>query len=188
MSPQQIVSCLNTAEMPGSVLSFAIRGLQPAIGQEFEVAMQILRGLEQESSSPVGFGLHVLLVAAQSADHTIAHRLAGLGGIIERQDELYSALDAIIESPRDYGLVVIDCDSFGGLERGQRAVGLLGEAVGKVPVILVSRECAHQQFPQDRAMATVLRAPLSAVAMRVGFEHALRDRMALREYEPQRQV
>lgn len=149
--------------------------------------MQILRGLEQESSSPVGFGLHVLFVAVSGAQEEIAHRLAGLGGVVERQEELYSALDAIIESPRDYGLVVIDCDSFGGLERGQRAVGLLGEAAGKVPVILVSRECSHQQFPQDRAMATVLRAPLSAVALRVGFEHALRDRMALREFEPPHQ-
>lgn len=150
--------------------------------------MQILRGLEQEGSSPVGFGLHVLLVGAEGDDQAIAHRLAGLGGIVERQDELYSALDTIIEAPRDYGLVVIDCDSFGGLERGQRAVGLLGEAAGKVPVILVSRDCTHQQFPQDRTMATVLRAPLSAVALRVGFEHALRDRMALREFEPHRQV
>lgn len=150
--------------------------------------MQILRGLEQESSSPVGFGLHVLLVAAQGDDQVIAHRLAGLGGLVERQDELYSALDAIIESPRDFGLVVIDCDNFGGLERGQRAVGLLGEAAGKVPVILVSRECTHQQFPQDRTMPTVLRAPLSSVALRVGFEHALRDRMALREFEPHHQA
>ncbi len=149
--------------------------------------MQILRGLEQDSSSPVGFGLHILFVAAQGEDHGIAHRLAGLGGVIERQEELYSALDAIIESPRDFGLVVIDCDSFGGLERGQRAVGLLGEAAGKVPVILVSRDCTHQQFPQDRAMATVLRAPLSSVALRVGFEHALRDRMALREFAPHHQ-
>lgn len=146
--------------------------------------MQFVRAIEQEEASPVGYGLHVLLVTGQGADGVVARRLAGLGGVVEQQDELYCALDAIIEAPRDYGLVVIDCDSFGGLERGQRAFGLLGEAAGKVPVILISQECRSQAFPEDRQSPTILRAPLSAVAMRVGFEHALRDRMSLRPLEP----
>lgn len=146
--------------------------------------MHIVRGLEQEGASRVGFGLHVMVVSGQGEDSSVVRRLAGLGGIVDLYDELYGALDAIIEAPRDHGLVVIDCDSFGGLERGKRAVGLLGEAAGKVPVILVSQDCTQQIFPQDRHQPTVLRAPLSAVSMRVGFEHALRDRIALSEFAP----
>lgn len=146
--------------------------------------MQIVRSLEQDGAALVGFGLHVLVVSTQDENNLISRRLAGLGGVVEQRDELYGALDAIIESPRDFGLVVIDCDSFGGLERGQRAVGLLGDAAGKVPVILISRDCTRQVFPEDRLRPTQLRAPLSAVALRVGFEHALRDRIALREFEP----
>ena len=46
----------------------------------------------------------------------------------------------------------------------------------RVPVILVSRDCGEQRFPEDRKSPTLLRAPLSSVALRVGFEHALRDR------------
>jgi len=47
-------------------------------------------------------------------------------------------------------------------------------------VILVSRDCPNQVFPAERRAPIVLRAPLSAVSLRVGFEHALRDRLALR--------
>jgi hypothetical protein len=57
---------------------------------------------------------------------------------------------------------------------------MLGEVARRLPVILVSRECQQQQFPEDRGDAVVLRAPLSAVSLRVGFEHALRDRLLMR--------
>jgi hypothetical protein len=33
-----------------------------------------------------------------------------------------------------------------------------------------------QVFPEDRSAPILLRAPLSAVSLRVGFEHALRER------------
>jgi len=41
--------------------------------------------------------------------------------------------------PAGYALFVIDCDSFGGLELGRKAVAMMAEAAGRVPVILVSR-------------------------------------------------
>ncbi len=44
-------------------------------------------------------------------------------------------------------------------------------------MILISRDCAAQVFPDDPLDAVQLRAPLSAVSLRVGFEHALRERM-----------
>lgn len=144
--------------------------------------MQLVRGLEQEEAAPVGYGIHVMLVSA-SAGSAVARRLAGLGGQVERRDELFGALDAVMEAPRDYGLIVIDCDGLGGLAQGRRAVGLLGDIVRHVPVILVSGECVAQSFPEDRLRATELRVPLSAISMRVGFEHALRDRIATRNFQ-----
>lgn len=141
--------------------------------------MQLFRGLEQEDAAPVGFGTHVMLVSAAEPGNPVAHRLAGLGGLVEQRTELFSALDELIEGQRDFGLVVVDCDTLGGLAQGRRAVGLLGDIVRTIPVILVSRECSQQRFPEDRLGATELRAPLSAISMRVGFEHALRDQFAI---------
>ena len=64
-----------------------------------------------------------------------------------------------------------------GLRRRNRRCGLLGETAHRVSVILVSAECRDQRFPQERSAPVVLRAPLSAVSLKVGFEHALRERL-----------
>jgi hypothetical protein len=95
---------------------------------------------------------------------------------------MFTALSEVLDDPMGYGLFVIDCDSTNvdGLEGGKRAVKIMAEVVGRVPVILVSKECKEQIFPEDRQKPTQLRAPLSAVSLRVGFEHALRDRLAYR--------
>ena len=49
-----------------------------------------------------------------------------------------------------------------------------------LPVMLIAAGVAQQDFPEDRAEPVVLRAPVSAVALRVGFEHALRERLIWR--------
>jgi hypothetical protein len=46
----------------------------------------------------------------------------------------------------------------------------------RVSVILVSSECRDQRFPQERTAPVVLRAPMTAVSLKVGYEHALRER------------
>ena len=53
---------------------------------------------------------------------------------------------------------------------------MLGEVAHRVSVILVSTECSDQRFPQDRCAPVVLRSPMTAVSLKVGFEHALRER------------
>ncbi|WP_151719541.1 hypothetical protein [Gemmobacter serpentinus] len=107
-------------------------------------------------------------------------RLAGLGGQIDHQEELFAGLEAMIEDPQGYGLFVMLCDDFGGLEAGQRALSLLRGAGCSLPVMLVAAAVAQQIFPEDRSEAVLLRAPLSAVSLRVGFEHALRERLIWR--------
>ena len=142
--------------------------------------MQVVRSLETQNAALVGFGIQILLIAAEPGTGALHNRLAGLGGKMEQRTELFEGLEAMIEDPYDYGLCVIDCDAIGGLEAGRRAVQMLTVAARRIPVILVSGECRTQEFPTDSAAPVVLRAPASAVSMRVGFEHALRDRLTAR--------
>ena len=142
--------------------------------------MQVVRKLEQELFAPVGFGVRVMLVSQGAAEQRLRHNLAGLGGKVEHQHELFVGLEAVIDDPAGYGLCVIDCDAFGGLAAGRRAHALLADVARRVPVILVSKDCTAQEFPEERGEAVVLRAPTSGIALRVGFEHALRDRLAMR--------
>ncbi|MDO8982212.1 hypothetical protein [Cypionkella sp.] len=142
--------------------------------------MQVIRSLEQHSASPVGLGIRVILVSQSLNSSPLPHRLAGLGGKVEIADDLFVGLEAVIEDPAGYGLCVIDCDAFGGLAAGRRAHELLTDVARRVPVILLSKDCAAQEFPEERGEAVVLRAPTSGISLRVGFEHALRDRLAMR--------
>lgn len=142
--------------------------------------MQLVRSFEQSHAAQVGFGIRVLLVTSESLQNPVRHKLAGLGSLVELTDDLFLGLESAIEDPAGYGLFVIDCDVIGGLDAGRRAFAMLAEVARRLPVILISRECQQQQFPEDRSTPVVLRAPLSSVSMRVGFEHALRDRLSLR--------
>lgn len=125
----------------------------------------------------VGFGVRILLISAEGKSGATARRLAGLGNQLDCHDELYSGLEAVIEDPLFYGLIVVDCDGVGGLAAGQRAFAMLEVTQRCIPVILISTEAQAQNFPASRYEPTVLRAPVSAVSMRVGFEHALRERL-----------
>lgn len=142
--------------------------------------VQVIRSFEHHSASPVGFGVRVMLVTQAQDGNILPHRLAGLGGKVEMVDDLFVGLEAVIEDPAGYGLCVIDCDAIGGLAAGRRAHELLADVSRRVPVILLSQECTTQEFPEQRGAAVVLRAPASGISLRVGFEHALRERLAAR--------
>lgn len=142
--------------------------------------MQLIRSFEQENAALVGWGIRVMLVTRDGPEGLAARRLAGIGGQVECLPELYTALSAVMDDPSGYGLFVIDCDAFGGIAEGRRACAMMGDVAGRVPVILISRDCQTQIFPAERSAPIVLRAPLSAVSLRVGFEHAVRDRLLSR--------
>lgn len=141
--------------------------------------MQVNHDFNPAAALPVGWGVRVLLLTAE-AHSPLQDRIAGLGGMIDTETEVYSALSSMIDDPMGYGLFVMDCDGLGGIEAGQRAVATLAAVHSRVPVILVSKEQAAQVFPQERDAPVCLRAPISAVSLRVGFEHALRDRLMWR--------
>jgi hypothetical protein len=145
--------------------------------------MQVFRSVPNSDHALVGFGVRVLLLTDEASTDPLARKLGALGGQIDIITEMFTALSEVIEDPLGYALFVIDCDSagIGGLEGGQRAIHRLGEASGRISVILISKDCKEQSFPEDRLAPTQLRAPLSTVSLRVGFEHALRDRLAYRK-------
>ena len=140
--------------------------------------MQIFRADSHEAEL-VGWGVRVLIVSDPRATGTESgmRRISGFGGLVDQQDELYAGLGAMLDDPAGYGLFIMLCDELGGLEAGHKAHDLLRGSNCTAPVILISTEVSEQSFPEDRGAPILLRSPLSAVSMRVGFEHALRERM-----------
>ena len=141
--------------------------------------MQVFREWEQDDATRVGWGVRAMVVSS-ATDGVAARRVAGLGGIVETVDEVFLGLSALIDDPVGYGLLVIECDDFGGIDAGRQAFAMLGELSKRIPVILITRDCPEQTFPADRRGPIILRAPVSAVALRVGFEYALRGRQSWR--------
>ena len=141
--------------------------------------MKHLRAVKSEKATLVGWGVRVLMLA-DGADGAAEERLVGLGGKVYIETELYTALAAMMDDPLGYGLFVMDTDAFGGIEAGMRAFKLLRAADVRIPVILVGQECGAQIFPEERSAPILLKAPLSMVSLRVGFEHALHDRVIWR--------
>lgn len=130
-------------------------------------------------ATPVARGVRVLVLSSDERT-PLRDRLAGLGGLVEIETEIYAALAAMIDDPMGYGLFVMECDGLGGTEAGMRAAMTMAAVNSRIPMILVSADHDAQVFPQEKNEPIRLRAPLSAVSLRVGFEHALRDRLMWR--------
>jgi hypothetical protein len=141
--------------------------------------MQLFRTFDQQDAALVGWGVRVLLLAPNGGEGgaRIAERLQGFGGLIEAEYDEFAALEALQADATGYGLFVMECDPYGGLAAGRRVVSMLGLAARRTRTILISREVAVQTFPEDPQQPILLRSPLSAVSLRVGFEHALRERL-----------
>lgn len=142
--------------------------------------MQLIRSFAQDDAAPVGLGIRVLMLTGPHGEPPLARRLAGLGGRVDCIDDPVLALQALAQEPEGFGLVVIDCDALGGIEAGHRFLSRLSAVHADQPALLISSECRQQHFPHDSFAPVLLRAPVSAVSIKVGFEHALRHRLAPR--------
>ena len=87
--------------------------------------MQVTHDFDQTAALPVGYGVRVLFLSAQT-DGPLQARIAGLGGAVEVETEIYAALAAVIDDPMGYGLFVMDCDGLGGGEAGAARGGDAG--------------------------------------------------------------
>jgi len=141
--------------------------------------MQVFRQDNADGASIVGWGVRVLLLshAEEVTQSAAGMRISGLGGKVELESETFAALDTLIMDHTGYGLLVIECDAIGGLAAGRNLVSMLHKGGVSMPVILLSSDCAEQEFPYEINRPVVLRVPISAVGLRVGFEHAMRDRL-----------
>ena len=137
--------------------------------------MQLFRTLEYDTAARVGWGVRVLLASPTGTEGHLARRLSGLGGLVEVEAHLYDALSVVMDDSRAAQMLVVDCDAYGGLGAARRACALLGPDLG-LSVVLITAECAEQLIPQYREAPIVLRAPVSAVALRVAFDAAFCDR------------
>ncbi len=138
--------------------------------------MQMFPLIEQDEAQLVGWGVQVLLLADPRSPATalVQRRIAGMGGQIWLQPSLAGALAQMTERPGAFGLLMICCDDFGGLEPCRQFLAQLAGAGQQVPAILISVACRCQTFPEAAEDPVLLRAPLSAVSLHVGVEHALR--------------
>ena len=135
--------------------------------------MHMIRSIESDMTCGQGRDLRILLLSCDGEKGMIARRLAGPGVKVDVVSGSIIAWPEVICDLAGYRLLVIDCDGVGGLAAAQRAV----QRVNRVPVILISCECREQQFPDDRAQPMVLRAPLSAVAIKVALDHVFPERI-----------
>lgn len=142
--------------------------------------MQMFRLIEQDNAELVGWGVQVLLLSDPRcpASAVVQRRIAGIGGRITLHSAVSSAVAQIIARPGAFGLFVMNCDDFGGIDAGMQALAQLRDAGMAIPAILVSSACHRQVFPEAATDPVQLRAPLSAVSLHVGFEHALRPATA----------
>jgi hypothetical protein len=147
-----------------------------AKGKKKGVVMQAFRPVDYVPATLVGRGLRVMLTGA-AEDSPVADKLARLGGAVEAEPEAFMALSMVMDDPQGYGLFVIDADGLGSGNEAQRICSLLKGAFPRLPVIIIGGNTVAQSFPEDIAHPVRLRAPVSSVSLRVGFEHALRERL-----------
>ncbi|QYZ68729.1 hypothetical protein [Neotabrizicola shimadae] len=126
----------------------------------------------------VGEGVRVLLLtcAGTPGRDALIARLCATGAEVETAEELYSVLGDLMDDSSDYGLFVMECDAFGGVDAGRRAAALLGQLKRPLPVILLTADRAEQHFPDDWRDPAILHQPVSSVALRVGMEQLLHRR------------
>ncbi len=124
--------------------------------------------------------LCVLLCCPEGETGCIARQLTAIGPHVDIITELFTALAEVIDDPANYSALVLNCDALGigGLAGGHRAIRMLGDVRGRIPVILVASECITPCFPLDRLAPVELPAPASLQSLQAGLEHALHDRLA----------
>jgi hypothetical protein len=120
-------------------------------------------------------GVRVLLLTDAPQGPT-AQRLAGLGGLVDIRDSLATALTDILNDALGYDLFVMDCDGFGGIQAGERAIAALIAAEARMRVMLVSLAFDSPAFPMGQRAVVCLPHDCHEASFRRGYDHALRDR------------
>lgn len=140
--------------------------------------MHTVIGTGSKPCLPQAPGARVMLLTDRP-DGPTAQRLAGYGSLVEIEDRFDAALGWVLDDPMGYDLFVMDCDAFGGIAGAERAVVTLVAAEARMRCILVSAEFDEPAFPLGRRTAVCLPTAAEDDDFRRGFDHALRDRVAM---------
>lgn len=123
-------------------------------------------------------GIRVLLLTDEQDDRLEA-QLLRLGAQVDIETEFFTAVDAILSDSTGFGLFVVNCDAFGGLAAGRKALSMIGARRPSTHVMLISEDCAAPTLPTDTE-PMLLCAPVPDAVLRRGLEHVLRDRLVWR--------
>lgn len=137
--------------------------------------MQSLVTVGNNAMASRSVGVRVMLLTDQP-DGASASRLSGYGSVVTVEDRLDAVLAGLAEDALGYDLFVMDCDGFGGIEAGERAVAALIAADARMRVMLIGQDFDVPVYPLGRRTAVCLPVGGSDSAFRRGFDHVLRDR------------
>lgn len=140
--------------------------------------MQIMTRSGSRVFPTQSIGIRVLLLS-DIQDGQTARRLAGCGSHVDVEETLDLALTRLRHDPIGYDLFVMDCDGYGGVVGGERAVSSLIAAEAKMRVMLLSREFDEPALPFGRRTAVCLPVAADDDDFRRGFDHVLRDKMPM---------
>ncbi len=140
--------------------------------------MQTLTSAKSRAVAPRNFAVRVMLLC-RGPESEAALQLAALGCSVEVENDPGAALSAIIDDEMGYDLFVMECDGLGGIAGAERAIAALIAADARMRVMLISRDFEVPVYPMGRRTAVSLPVGFSAESFRFGFEHVLRDRVAL---------
>jgi len=138
--------------------------------------MQTVLGSSRMAYSAQSPGVRALLLSDVQGGRT-ARRLARCASHVDVEETLDLALTRLCEDPMGYDLFVMDCDGYGGISGGERAVSSLIAAEAKMRVMLVSRDFDAPALPLGRRTAVCLPVCAGDEDFRRGFDHVLRDRV-----------
>ncbi len=138
------------------------------------------RNLGTEPTTPAvhTIGVRVMLLTDQPQGES-AQRLARYGSLVQAEGELFTALSAVLEDPMGFDLFVMECDAFGGIAGAEKAISTLIAAEARMRFMLVCRDFDVPAYPLGRRTAVCLPNPATEASFRRGFDHVLRDRVAI---------
>ena len=140
--------------------------------------MRIVASFEDRRIASRAFGVRVMLLT-NDPEGPAARRLVEFGSQVDCEADFYTAMGNIIDDPMGYDLFVMECDAFGGVEAGERAVATLIASDARMRVMLISGEFDTACYPMGRRTAVCLPSPIEDESLRFGFDHALRDRQVM---------
>ena len=138
--------------------------------------MQTATRSRSTAFSAQAMGVRVLLLSGIRGGGT-ACRLVRCGSHVDVAETLELAMDRLCSDRMGYDLFVMDCDGYGGIAGGERAVASLIAAEARMRVMLVSRDFDEPSLPFGRRTAVCLPAAIGEDDFRRGLDHALRDRL-----------